>query len=135
MLYGKSNGQIGLINVEKETVREMDAHEGTVKDILQVDEYHFLTASYDWTIKLWGMNHNPQDKTFASERLTLTGCSGRVHCLCKFGPNILSAGADNTIRIWDVMTASFDETFVHEKEVHALAEIRPEVFASGGELK
>lgn len=33
------------------------------------------------------------------------------------------------------MNGSFDETFSHEKEVHALAQIRPEFFASGGQLK
>ena len=55
-----------------------------------------------------------------------------MHCLCKFGPSVLSAGADNVIRIWDVMRASFDETYAHEKEIHALTEIRPEIFASGG---
>ena len=37
----------------------MDAHEGTVKDIIQVDEHHFLTASYDWSIRLWGLNSEP----------------------------------------------------------------------------
>lgn len=66
LIYGKSNGQLGLINVDKETSKEMDAHESLVKDILQVDEYHFLTASFDWTIKLWGLNHDPLDKNFAS---------------------------------------------------------------------
>lgn len=91
----------------------MDAHESAVKDILQVDEYHFLTASYDWSIKLWGMNHDPKEKNFASERLSLKGSSGKVHCICKFGPSVLSAGTDNVIRIWDVMRASFDETYSH----------------------
>lgn len=67
--------------------------------------------------------------------MKLKGSSGKVHCLCKFGPSVLSAGADNTIRLWDIMRESFDETFTHEKEVHALAEIRNEFFASGGELK
>lgn len=57
---------MGLINVEKETVKEMDAHQSTIKDIIQVDEYHFLTASYDWTMKVWGMNHDASSKTFAA---------------------------------------------------------------------
>lgn len=93
-----------------------EAHTAAVKDILQVDQYHFLTASYDWSIKLWGLNHDPNDKTFASQRLILKGSSGKVHCLCKFGPNVLSAGADNIIRLWDVMRASFDETFLNKSK-------------------
>jgi WD40 repeat protein len=81
------------------------------------------------------MNSDPYDKNFASERLTLKGHSGKIYSICKFGPNVLAAGADNTIRLWDIMRSNFDETFIHEKEVYALAEIRPEFFASGGELK
>lgn len=99
----------------------MDAHTAAIRDIVQIDEHHFLTASYDWTMKVWGLNHDKKDKNFASERITLKGSSGKVHCLCKFGPNILSGGADNTIRLWDVLRSSFDETFTHEKEVYAMA--------------
>jgi len=80
----------------------MDAHEGTIKDILQLDPHHFITASYDWTMKVWGLNHDEKDKTFASERLHLKGSSGKLHCICKFGPSVISAGADNTIRLWDI---------------------------------
>jgi len=66
-------------------------------------------------MKVWGLNHDPTEKNFASERMTLKGSSGKVHCLCKFGPSVLSAGADNTIRLWDIMQGSFDESFTHEK--------------------
>jgi hypothetical protein len=37
LIFGKANGQLGLLNVEKEEIKEMDAHEGAIKDILQVD--------------------------------------------------------------------------------------------------
>lgn len=36
----------------------MDAHSAAIRDIVQIDEHHFLTASYDWTMKVWGLNHD-----------------------------------------------------------------------------
>jgi len=60
-----------------------------------------LTASQDWLIKLWGINEKGF-KTFAGERSTLKGHSGKLHCMCKFGPNILAAGVDGTVKMWDI---------------------------------
>jgi hypothetical protein len=37
LVFGKSNGQLGLINIEQETIKEMDAHKGAIKDIIQFD--------------------------------------------------------------------------------------------------
>lgn len=34
----------------------MNAHEAAIRDVIQFDSYHFLTASQDWLLKLWGMN-------------------------------------------------------------------------------
>lgn len=36
----------------------MPAHEAAVRDIIQFDSYHFLTASQDWSMKLWAMNNS-----------------------------------------------------------------------------
>ena len=85
----------------------MPAHESAIRDIIQVDSYHFLTASQDWKLKLWAMS-TEKEKYFASERLTLTGHSGRVLCLCKFGPSVLAGGSDGTIKLWDIMRQAFD---------------------------
>jgi WD40 repeat protein len=40
---------------------------------------------------------------FASERLTLTGHSGMVYTICKFGQSILAGGTDGTIKMWDIL--------------------------------
>ena len=45
----------------------------------------------------------------------LKGHSGKVHCLAKFGPNVLAGGIDGTIKLWDIESESFDEVFEHEK--------------------
>ncbi len=34
----------------------MPAHEAAIRDIIQIDSYHFLTASQDWKLKLWAMS-------------------------------------------------------------------------------
>ena len=43
--------------------------------------------------------------------MTLKGHSGKLHCVAKFGPNVLAGGADGTIKLWDVMRISYDEIF------------------------
>ena len=96
----------------------MPAHESAIRDIIQVDSYHFLTASQDWKLKLWAMSTEKEKETkkfFASERMTLTGHSGRIYSLCKFGPSVLAGGSDGTIKLWDIMRQSFDEVFIQEK--------------------
>lgn len=107
VVFGKSNGALGLINIAKEEKQEMPAHEAAIRDIIQIDSYHFLTASQDWKMKLWAMSE-PGSRYFASERLTLSGHSGRILCMCKFGPNVLAAGSDGTIKLWDIMRQSYD---------------------------
>ena len=120
IVYGKSNGEMGVINLSKEEQKEMPAHEAAIRDIIQLDSYHFLTGSQDWKIKLWAMSEE-KDKYFASERLCLSGHSGRILSMCKFGPSVLAGGTDGTIKLWDVMRQSFDETFPQEKEIYAIA--------------
>jgi hypothetical protein len=46
-------------------VSYVKGHDAAVRDIIQFDEYHFLTASQDWLIKVWGMN-DKNDPKFAS---------------------------------------------------------------------
>ena len=100
---------MGLIDIVKETCVEMPAHEAAIRDIIQFDSYHFLTASQDWSMKLWAMSDkNEKNKFFASERLNITGHSGKLHTVCKFGPSVLAAGADGTIKLWDIMRQSYD---------------------------
>ena len=66
-MFGKSNGEMGLIDIGKEICVEMPAHEAAIRDIIQFDSYHFLTASQDWTMKLWAMNEkNAKNKCFAA---------------------------------------------------------------------
>lgn len=92
----------------------MPAHESAIRDIIQFDSYHFLTGSQDWKMKLWAMSTERESQNsqhFASERLTLSGHSGRVYALCKFGPNVLAAGSDGTIKLWDIIRQSYDETY------------------------
>lgn len=42
--------------MKKEAQRQMPAHESAIRDIIQFDSYHFLTASQDWKLKLWAMS-------------------------------------------------------------------------------
>jgi hypothetical protein len=50
--------------MQNQKISYIKGHEYAVRDILQFDEYHFLTASQDWLIKVWGMN-DKNDKKFA----------------------------------------------------------------------
>lgn len=108
VLFGNSKGELGMINIEKKTVHEMSAHQAAIRDILQIDEHHFLTASQDWLMKIWAVNTDSNNSNFALERQTVKGHSGKIHCLSRFGPNVLAAGADGLIRLWDIMGGIYD---------------------------
>lgn len=135
IFFGLSNGELCQINPVSDTINKLSGHENTIRDLIQYDSNHVVSASQDWTMKVWAVNEDPHDANFLTYRDTLKGHSGKVYTLCKFGPNILSGGIDGTIKLWDIIRSEFDEVFPQEKEVYALREMRPELFVSAGEVK
>ena len=56
LLFGKSNGEIGMLNMRNDKIKYLKAHQAAVRDIIQFDEFHFVTASQDWLLKIWAIN-------------------------------------------------------------------------------
>lgn len=103
VLFGLSNGEMGQVHPITDEICKFQAHENTIREIIQYDSNHLITASQDWTMKVWAINEDQHSDNFAIYRDTLKGHSGKVYTLCKFGPNIISAGIDGTIKLWDII--------------------------------
>lgn len=68
--------------------------------------YHFLSASWDQTIKIWNLNN-----TGLTALTSLAGHDSMVYAGCwnpKMSGVLLSASADKTFRIWDVNSSSIN---------------------------
>jgi hypothetical protein len=56
VLYGLSNGDLGSLNLLNNESEVFKAHDASIRDIVQTDNYHFFTCSYDRLIKMWAMS-------------------------------------------------------------------------------
>ena len=106
-----------------ESLTRFDDHSDSVRSVAWLNETRLLTASIDREIKLWDleMPTNPI--------LTLEGHSRSVHALCLLKDNktLISAGIDQSVRVWDFKSGKLIRSMnQHIKPIHALA-MRPGV--------
>ncbi|MCR9292423.1 MAG: WD40 repeat domain-containing protein [bacterium] len=106
-----------------ELLTRFDDHSDSVRSVAWLNETRLLTASIDREIKLWNleMSTNPI--------LTLEGHSRSVHALCLLKDNktLISAGIDQSVRVWDLKSGKLIRSMnQHIKPIHALA-MRPGV--------
>ena len=96
-------------------------HDDSVRSIGWQNNTQLFSASIDRQIKLW--NLGKKDKAI----LTLKGHSRSVDtiCLLKEGKTLVSAGIDQSLRVWDLPSGKLRRSLSqHTKPVHALA-LRP----------
>lgn len=96
-------------------------HNDSVRSIAWQNERQLLSASIDRQIKLWNLEE--KDKAI----LTLEGHSRSVDaiCLLKQGKILISAGIDQSLRVWDLSTGKLMRSLSqHTKPVRALV-LRP----------
>jgi peroxin-7 len=70
--------------------------------------YHFLSASWDQTIKIWNMSN-----TGLTELTSLTGHQGMIYTGAwnpKMSGIVISGSADKTFRVWDVNSSTINST-------------------------
>src|SRR5262249_35759702 len=70
------------------------------------DGKYALTASEDQTVRLWNLDTQRVQRTFAGHTATVNDCA--------FSPDgryVLSASEDQTLRLWDVRNGACQKTF------------------------
>ena len=103
----------------------LDGHGDSVRSIAWPDDARLLTASIDREIKLWDLGGT--DNAIS----TYKGHSRSVNaiCLLENSNTLVSAGADQSLRVWDLESATLKRSLnQHTGPVRALA-LRP---ANGG---
>ena len=100
---------------------KFDDHDDSVRSVAWLDDTRLLAASLDREIKLWDLERK------AKPVLTFKGHSRSVAaiCLLKDGKTLVSAGVDQSVRVWNLESAKPIRSLnQHTKPVHALA-LRP----------
>ncbi len=106
---------------ERELIATFDDHHDSVRSIAWADDSRLLTTSIDREIKLWNL------ETGAKARLTYEGHSRSVIaiCLLKDRKTFVSAGVDQSLRVWDLESTELLQSLnQHIKSVNALT-LRP----------
>jgi WD40 repeat protein len=96
-------------------------HGDSVRSVAWLDDARLLAASIDREIKLWDLKHA------AGAVLAFKGHSRSVDaiCLVENGRKLVSTGADQSVRVWDLGSGELIRSLnQHTKPVRALA-VRP----------
>ena len=122
---GGAPSEEGVVEVfswpEGEPVTRFDGHKDSVRSVVWQDDVKLLSGSIDRDIKLWHL------KKEAIAVSTLKGHSRSVDSICLIGNGrtLVSSGADQSLRVWDVKAGSLIRSMnQHTKPVNALR-LRP----------
>ena len=122
---GGAPSEEGVVEVfswpEGEPVTRFDSHKDSVRSVIWQDNDRLLTASIDREIKLWHLEKE------TNSILTLKGHSRSVDAICLIGngQTLVSTGADQSLRVWDMESGTLIRSMnQHTKPVNAL-ELRP----------
>ena len=122
---GGAPSEDGVVEVfswpKGEPVTRFDSHNDSVRSVIWQDNDRLLTASIDREIKLWHLEKE------TNSILTLKGHSRSVDAICLIGngQTLVSTGADQSLRVWDMESGTLIRSMnQHTKPVNAL-EQRP----------
>ena len=122
---GGAPSEDGVVEVfswpKGEPITRFDSHNDSVRSVIWQDNDRLLTASIDREIKLWHLEKE------TNSILTLKGHSRSVDSICLIGngQTLVSSGADQSLRVWDMESGTLIRTMnQHTKPVNAL-ELRP----------
>lgn len=122
---GGDPAEIGTVELfnwpDCESITTFGNHADSVHSIAWVSETRLFSASADFDIKLWHVTDAKQPI------LDLKGHSRAVNALCLMpdGKTLVSAGADHSLRVWNVADKKLIRSLnQHSKAVNALA-VRP----------
>ncbi len=106
---------------EGEPVTRFDSHKDSVRSVVWQDDVKLLSGSIDRDIKLW---HLKKETNAVS---TLKGHSRSVDSICLIGngSTLISSGADQSLRVWDLEAGTLIRSLnQHTKPVNVLR-LRP----------
>lgn len=119
---GGAPSEDGVIDVfswpNGDPVTRFEGHADAVRTVIWRDEVTLLSGSIDHEIKRWSLKDAP------SALSTLRGHSRSINamCLIENGRTLVSTGADQSLRIWEVTSGSLLRTLnQHTKPVTALS--------------
>ena len=122
---GGAPSEDGVVEVfswpKGEPITRFDSHNDSVRSVIWQDNGRLLTASIDREIKLWHLEKE------TNSILTLKGHSRSVDAICLIGngQTLVSTGADQSLRVWDMESGTLIRSMnQHTKPVNAL-ELRP----------
>lgn len=117
LIVASENGTISLFNaLSGEQLSTINAHQNPILALKKISKNQFVTASGDYTTKVWDLN---------DERclVTLAGHTGPVTSVEVLqGGHLLATGSlDKTIKIWDLFTGECINTLsAHSRKITAL---------------
>ena len=122
---GGAPSEDGVVEVfswpKGEPITRFDSHNDSVRSVIWQDNDRLLTASIDREIKLWHLEKE------TNSILTLKGHSRSVDAICLIGngQTLVSTGADQSLRVWDMESGTLIRSMnQHTKPVNALR-LRP----------
>ena len=122
---GGAPSEDGVVEVfswpKGEPITRFDSHNDSVRSVIWQNNDRLLTASIDREIKLWHLEKE------TNSILTLKGHSRSVDAICLIGngQTLVSTGADQSLRVWDMESGTLIRSMnQHTKPVNAL-ELRP----------
>ncbi len=135
---GGNPAEIGSVEIYSwpgsQSLARFGDHVDSVRSLVWLDDTSLLSASIDRDIKLWKVDEEAMSEGSTARwacALTLSGHSRSVDALCLLqdSPMLISAGVDQSLRVWDLDKGKLVRNLnQHTQPIQALA-IRP---ADGG---
>ena len=133
---GGDPGENGTVEIfswpATERIAKFNGHQDSVRSIAWVNPTRLLSASIDRDVKLWNVAKPADSAPITTSLATFRGHSRSVDAICLLETHntLVSAGVDQSLRVWDLKTGKLVRSLnQHTKPIHALA-LRP----SGSEL-
>ena len=138
MISGSSDKFIKIWNYGSECIHTLKGHDDYIRCVISLNENTIASGSADKTVKIWNwreLNTNTQNQKDSSSCIkTLNGHTDTVNSIiCLNESQIVSAGLDRLIKIWDWKKGTCLNTIEQEfGHVNCLLKISPIHFLSGG---
>ncbi len=123
---GGNPSETGYVEIFKwptmNSLKRIGNHEDSVSDVCWLDPSVFMTASLDKSIKSWSLTGKSSSHDFLGHSKSVTAI-----CLLKDAETMVSAGIDQSVRVWNAGTGELIRTLnQHTGRINALA-LRPPV--------